>query len=39
LLHESYHAGTEDWTESQSYQYAADSYGKLKCACPGLCEE
>jgi RHS repeat-associated protein len=38
LLHESYHAGTEDWTESKSYDYADKSFDKLKKCCPDLCK-
>jgi RHS repeat-associated protein len=29
LLHESYHSGTEDWTEDKSYDYAEDKYNEL----------
>jgi RHS repeat-associated protein len=36
LLHESYHAGTEDWTESRSYVYAQDSLDEMKCCLQGL---
>jgi RHS repeat-associated protein len=31
LLHESYHAGTEDWTEKFSYTYSLDMLEKMKC--------
>jgi len=31
LLHESYHAATEDWTESQAPNYAASIYDEIKC--------
>jgi hypothetical protein len=36
LLHESYHAGTEDWTEDFSYQYADEKLAKLRCCLKKL---
>lgn len=30
LIHESYHAGTEDWTENKSYDYADEKLKKIK---------
>jgi hypothetical protein len=32
LLHESYHAGTEDWSEDRSYGYGVRKYAALRCA-------
>jgi hypothetical protein len=31
LLHESYHAATEDWTEDHTYTYANEKLEKLRC--------
>jgi len=31
LLHEAYHASTEDWTENKSYNYAEQSFGDMEC--------
>lgn len=36
LLHESYHAGTEDWTEDKAYNYGGDKFAKLKKRFPNL---
>jgi hypothetical protein len=36
LVHESYHAGTEDWTETRSYDYADEAMRDMKCCLERL---
>ena len=31
LLHESYHAATEDWTETYTYGYSLKKFAKIEC--------
>jgi L-lysine 2,3-aminomutase len=38
LIHESYHAGTEDWTERKSYQYADNVVRDVLKNCPYICK-